>query len=279
MVEGAVTGLQPGPDGVAVTIRTPHGVRQVRAQRVGVAIGGRPSISPEVRRGCPGAVHSDAVIRRTVTGTGRVVVIGGSHSAFSAVRVLLDHGQVDTVTVLHRSPIKVTYDDPDAAAADGCRFGSGRRGSRDRTGLSVRRSSHRLGRALPRDPRRRRAAGHARVVAAGTGPGRLRRPGRRRHRLHRTGERVAAGRVRILRVRPGRRPARRRSTGARRIRDRAGAGRRRDAVTGGEKSFAATIDGVWFYRNVVAPAMVERLTSREKSHRRRSLTMASTQRC
>ncbi len=40
-----------------------------------------------------------------------------------------------------------------------------------------------------------------------------------------------------------------------------GSGRRRDAATGGEPSFTSTIDGVWFYRNVAAPALLERISS------------------
>jgi L-lysine 6-monooxygenase (NADPH-requiring) len=261
LVNGTVTGLRPVPDGVEVTIQTPSGTRSVRAQRVAVAIGGRPWITPELANLRPDAVHSDAVIRRTVTGTGRVVVIGGSHSAFSAVRVLLDHGQVDAVTVVHRSPVRVTYDDPAAAAADGCRFGpddvDAATGRVFRFG-GLRTDSADLYRAIrdgaeprvtltswPPDPD---LIASTELIVAATGY------------TERVSDLLPAGFGSCVfdnagALRAGGRPV----PGIFGIG--LGAGRRRDAETGGEKSFTATIDGVWFYRNVVAPVLVERLTS------------------
>ena len=258
---GTVTGLRPQLDGVDVTIATSGGTRSVRTRRVAVAVGGRPWISPDVAGLRADAVHSDLVIRRRVTGTGRVVVIGGSHSAFSAVRVLLEHGRVDSVTVVHRAPVRVTYDDPAAAEADGCRFGPDDvdplTGRVFRFG-GLRTDSADLYRAIRdgAEPRVRLAPwppdpgliDSADLVVAATG----------------YTERVSE----LLPTRSG--PCAFDHAGVLHSGGRAvpgvfgiglGAGRRRDAATGGEESFTATIDGVWFYRNVVAPALVDRLSS------------------
>ncbi len=114
LVVGAVTSVTPGPAGATVTIATAGGPRSVVARNVVIACGGRAWIPAELARLGGAVVHSDSVIRRHVAARGHVLVVGGSHSAFSAARVLLEGGQVDRVTIAHRSPIRVTY--ADAAA-------------------------------------------------------------------------------------------------------------------------------------------------------------------
>ena len=260
-VAGVVTALRPAPHGTEVTIATHGGPRSVLARQVVIASGGRADVPAEVSRLRADVVHSDAVIRRRIEGRGHVVIVGGSHSAFSAARVLLEQGHVETVTIHHRAPVRVTYSDAAAAAADGCRFGpqdvcpaTGRvfrfgglrtdsaelyRAIRDGAETRVR---------LTRQPVDAERARSADLVVAATGytqrVGSLLPPGTGGCAFDRDGALRVQGRV---------------VTGIFGLG--LGAGRRRDAATGGEPSFTASIDGVWFYRNVVAPPLLERLSS------------------
>lgn len=260
LVVGAVTSVTPGPEGAKVTIATAAGPQSVAARNVVIACGGRAWMPAELS-GLGGAVvHSDAVIRGNVAARGHVLVVGGSHSAFSAARVLLEGGEVDRVTIAHRSPIRVTYADAAAAAADGCRFGP--RDVCPATGRvfrfgGLRNDSAALYRAI-RDGAETRVeltttpvsklVVSADLVVAATGY--AERVGSLLPRgggtctfdtdaaLHQGGRLVAG--VFGLGL---------------------GSGRRRDTATGGEPSFTSTIDGVWFYRNVAAPALLERISS------------------
>jgi hypothetical protein len=54
----------------------------------------------------------------------RGVVVGGSHSALAATRILLDHGgfspdEGGTVSIIHRSPLRATFESPAAARGEG----------------------------------------------------------------------------------------------------------------------------------------------------------------
>ncbi|GAA3559459.1 hypothetical protein GCM10022197_13600 [Microlunatus spumicola] len=268
-VAGRVVALQPGPDGTRVVVETATGrsasVAEHVAERVVVANGGRPHVASEVARLAPGAVHSDAVIgRRVPVPDGPVTVVGGSHSAFSAARVLLDadpgrRRPEGWLTLVHRSPVRVTYPDAAAATRDGCAFGpedvcpqtgrvfrlGGLRGDSAALYRSVRDGEEPRVRLHhgPLAPAHVRGAG---LVVAATGyreavspllPG---RPGRTS--FDPSGALVVDGAPVPGIVGMG-----------------LGAGRHRDAGTGGEASFSGRIDGVWFYRNVVAPALLARL--------------------
>lgn len=260
-IAGAVAGLTPGPDGVEVEVTTDAGPRTVLARQVVIASGGQACVPADIARLRGDVMHSDAVIRRKVAGRGQVLIVGGSHSAFSTAQVLLGQDDVEAVTIHHRAPIRVTYPDPGAAAADGCVFGP--RDICPGTGRvfrfgGLRTDSAELYRAI-RDGAEPRVTltpapidadivRSADLVVAATGyterVGRLLPPGAglctfdRHGALYQNGRAVAG----IYGIGLG-------------------AGRRRDAATGGEPSFTSTIDGVWFYRNVVAPALLERLSS------------------
>jgi hypothetical protein len=260
-VVGVVTGLRPGRNGIEVTVATDTGPRSLLARRVVIASGGRALIPAAIVGLGVDVVHSDAVIRGQVVGEGHVVIVGGSHSAFSAARVLLAQPQVGSVTIHHRAPVRVTYADRSAAAADGCRFGpqdvcpaTGRvfrfgglrtdsaelyRAIRDGAETRVRLTGR------PIDAERARSADLV-VAATGYGPrvGSLLPPGAGPATFDHHGALHVAGRMVAGVFGLG-----------------LGAGHRRDLATGGEPSFCGAIDGVWFYRNVVAPALLERLSA------------------
>lgn len=117
-------------DGVVVT--TGSG-RELGARRAVLATGGRPLggyADAEVVPGLELAPHRDKVrhssslidARHTPPAVrGKAVVVGGSHSAWSAVDLLLA-GEADEVTVIHRTGLRLFYDGADAARADGYAF-------------------------------------------------------------------------------------------------------------------------------------------------------------
>ncbi|RPF29770.1 hypothetical protein EDD96_6313 [Streptomyces sp. Ag109_G2-6] len=117
-------------DGVAVT--TGAGL-ELTARRAVLATGGRPLGGYADAEVVPGlelapyrdkVCHSSSLIDARHTppaARGKAVVVGGSHSAWSAVDLLLAGG-TDTVTVVHRTGLRLFYDGADAARADGYPF-------------------------------------------------------------------------------------------------------------------------------------------------------------
>lgn len=116
-------------DGVVVT--TGSG-RELAARRAVIATGGRPLTGYADARIVPGldlaphrhkVVHSASFVdaRRTLPeGRGKAVVVGGSHSAWSVVDLL--EPRAESVTVIHRTGLRLFYDGADAARADGYAF-------------------------------------------------------------------------------------------------------------------------------------------------------------
>lgn len=179
--------------GGGVTVKT--GNVALRAERVVIAMGGRPSPVPDIggnvchadlllddRKGLPEALE------RGIAETGEAVVIGGSHSAWSAAWLLLRHPSRPRVTVLYRTPPRFGYRSVRAAAAAGYAFDPDldvcpRTGMVNRHG-GLRADAHALAhaalakqvavRVIPRDDRERaqraleRAGGI--VAAVGYGP-------------------------------------------------------------------------------------------------------------
>ncbi|MEY9877493.1 hypothetical protein ABH931_007017 [Streptacidiphilus sp. MAP12-33] len=107
----------------------------VRADRAALVMGGMPlhvegavEVAPGlmVDRSDPRVCHAHEMIAgaRPLPESGRVVVLGGSHSAWSVVRQLTrGSSQPDReVTVLHRTPIRLYYPSAQAAHADGYPF-------------------------------------------------------------------------------------------------------------------------------------------------------------
>ena len=129
VVPDRVTGIDLGDDGVRVT--TGAG-RRFTARRTVIATGGRPlgdfagaeivpglSLAPYRDR----VWHSEAFIdarRKAPALHGRVVVVGGSHSAWSAAHLLL--AEAGGITLIHRTGIRLFYHGADQARADGYAF-------------------------------------------------------------------------------------------------------------------------------------------------------------
>lgn len=101
------------PDG-GVTVRADG--RELTAERVVLAMGGRPLQVPyasartchadlllDDRKGLPKALE------RGIAETGEAVIVGGSHSAWSAAWLLLRHPARPRVTLLHRTPPRLFY--------------------------------------------------------------------------------------------------------------------------------------------------------------------------
>ena len=136
--EGALVTLEPeaGP-----------GPYTVSARRVVLALGGCPPrrmLDVEVVPGVPLRAHADRVVHSSqiverddaaierLAALGRapsVVVVGGGHSAWSVAWVLLREPSVcgrlggeARVQILHRSPVRLYYQSPAHASADGYRF-------------------------------------------------------------------------------------------------------------------------------------------------------------
>lgn len=261
-----------------VLVRSASSWRVLEADRIVVATGGRPHLPSWAGRD---TVHSDLLLRgrsglECRKGRARpVVVVGGSHSAFSCVRYLLDHGwgepgDAGTIRVLHRSPIRVTYPDVEAARRDGAsfdeldvcpqtgrvfRFG-GLRGDAAELWTRVRRREEPRVTVQQVSPRQlRRAVADAALVIAATG--------------------YAPAIPELLGARAGGSPprARWRFDSRGRLRDEQrrvvpgilgiglGAGRTRDVTAGGEPSFQGKVDGVWFYQNVGSRHLLDQLAA------------------
>ncbi|MDN5790583.1 MAG: hypothetical protein L0H25_06935 [Micrococcales bacterium] len=221
----------------------------------------------------PGGVlrHSDDVLRpgglaRLLRGLPsvdpRVTIVGGSHSAFAVAGVLLRsevNWEPAAITIRHRSPIRVTYQDiasarrgrPAVRADQICprtgivnRFGGLRSDAADlyqriRSGDERRvLLSHIASRPLVD------LVGPTDVVVAATGyvsAVQSLLPGARWDSCGRLRQAAGGASRRVLGLGLG-------------------TGRRRDAHTGGEPAFTGSIDGVWFYQNVVAPRLLELIT-------------------
>jgi hypothetical protein len=111
--------------GVTVTA----GSLELRAERAVIAMGGRPLPVPDAgantchadlllddRKGLPEALE------RGIAETGEAVVIGGSHSAWSAAWLLLRHPARPRVTVLYRAPPRFFFWNVRAATEAGYDF-------------------------------------------------------------------------------------------------------------------------------------------------------------
>lgn len=124
------------------------GGRSLSARNVVMALGGRQDLSLLLRTELlPGVRLSDVSLGKILPSgrlltpgglaeageilarakSGRTIIIGGAHSAFSAAWALL-HALPDApfaerdLTILHRREPRVTYDNPEAARADDYRF-------------------------------------------------------------------------------------------------------------------------------------------------------------
>nr|MDT0659378.1 hypothetical protein [Micromonospora sp. DSM 115978] len=140
---GVAVRATPGGGGPALTLT---------ADRALLAMGGRPDRDPTgfgpdlagpLRRAADRTVHADEILDRTrpvpaailraVRETGRVTVVGSSHSAWSVAWLLqrgefddgLDGGPADPgaeVRLLGRHPVRLYYTSPAEASADGYGF-------------------------------------------------------------------------------------------------------------------------------------------------------------
>ncbi|MDQ2782348.1 MAG: NAD(P)/FAD-dependent oxidoreductase [Actinomycetota bacterium] len=258
-----VTGLRStSADGALVELATTGGT--ILADEVLLALGGRPW-APSIARPVEAlALHSNialqapgmASVLHTLSGREpRVTIVGGAHSAFAVAGLLLRlplAWSAGSITVLHRRPVVVTYPDTEAARADGVdvrvdcvcpdtgivhRFGGLRadsaalfrrvRDGDDQRVHLVRVDSRELHTSDP-------------VVIAATGYR------SRVSDLVRGSTWDGTGRLsdRWGRLFPGVR-----GMGL-------GTARPHLGSTGGEPEFTGSVDGVWFYRNVVAPNLV-----------------------
>ena len=139
IVKGQVTSIAPRGAAYSIVVATNEGSYNLKAANVVIAIGGRPwlpvILRAEREKGSH-LLHSDAVLRRDSRYIGcldalprkpRILVIGGSHSAFAATRTLLTEPisrgwQAGTVGLVHRHPIRVTYPDVTSAIGAGASF-------------------------------------------------------------------------------------------------------------------------------------------------------------
>lgn len=117
--------------GGGVTVRA--GGLELTAERAVIAMGGRPLPTPYASaKTC----HADLLLddrkglpdelQRGIAETREVVVVGGSHSAWSTAWLLLRHPARPRVTVLHRTPPRLFYWSVDAARKAGYDFDSKR---------------------------------------------------------------------------------------------------------------------------------------------------------
>jgi hypothetical protein len=113
--------------GGGLTVRA--GSAELRAERAVIAMGGRPLPIPDANaKTC----HADLLLddrkglpeelEQGIAETREAVVIGGSHSAWSAAWLLLRHPARPRVTVLHRAPPRFFYWNIRAAAEAGYSF-------------------------------------------------------------------------------------------------------------------------------------------------------------
>lgn len=261
------------PAGNGVTLRA-AGRSPLQASRAILAVGGRPRIPPGLPSRGKLLLHSEHVLRqdgyravlaRLAAGVPRVTIIGGSHSAFAVAGLLLRAPlgwAPGAITIAHRSPVLLTYPHRAAARADGVpvaddqvcpatgivhRFG-GLRADAAVLYRRVRDGDEPRIRLVPVPAGWAWSADVARddpVTVAATGYGS-----------------AASG---LLDGGDGR------WDGAGRLRAATGdivphvyglglgTECRRDRGTGGEPAFTGTIDGVWFYQNVVAPGLLSRV--------------------
>lgn len=129
VVPARVTGIRLRGSGVEVTTSLGH---ELTAGRAVIATGGRPPADfagAEIVPGLSLAPHRDRVWhsesfidarKARPEAHGKAVVVGGSHSAWSVVDLLLP--EVDEITVIHRSGIRLFYNSAEQARADGYTF-------------------------------------------------------------------------------------------------------------------------------------------------------------
>jgi hypothetical protein len=260
-----VTSVRPAPGGLEITTAE-VGAEPIRARRAVLAVGGTPHLPDQLRRLVPAdrLVHADTVLRapedevlsmaRSGRRPARVLVVGGSHSAFAVLRRLLAVGDAQgpaaQIVLAHRSPLRITYDCPAAARAAGAGFTpadvcpktqrvfrfSGLRWEAAALLREVRRDQHptvRIQDVGGDQDALARAAASADLVVAATGyvsaaSGLL-------------GADLTARQAPVFTIGL--------STHRRQPRD------------GGEASFSGYVDGVWFYHQVLAPRLVEAVSA------------------
>lgn len=279
-----VVGMAPDPDGVWLSLRGNGGVRRRRASTLVLGIGGAPRFPPDIRPDPAVDRHSDVVLRdpglrvllsRLDPQRPQVSIVGGSHSAFAVARRLLrtDVPWADgSIRILHRSPILMTYADVEAARADGQSVGAD--DICPATGLV-----HRFG-GLRTDAaalyRRVRSGAEPRVdlVAMNAqSAGALGPPDGEEQRVWATGydspvqSLLSADNDRQVSARPAAtwdgagRLVINGQVSSRVFGMGLGTARPRSERTGGEPAFTGSIDGVWFYQRVVAPQLLDLLTT------------------
>jgi hypothetical protein len=108
--------------------------RTLRAERAVIATGGRPFADHRATEIVPGLTlsgpagrvhHSECFIdvrRPTPPVRGKVVIVGGSHSAWSVADLLVHQHRADDITVVHRSAIRLYYGTAEQAHGDGYTF-------------------------------------------------------------------------------------------------------------------------------------------------------------
>ncbi len=280
-----VTRLATTADGFELGLETPDGANRVRCRAVVLATGGRPRMPKGLVPPTSGRMlHSESALSMSQadltrfaadSGTSEVVIVGGSHSAFSvADRLLrLDEAKTladDAITLVHRSPIKVSYADRAAADADGFVYDESDvcpvTGRVFRFG-GLRSASAELWRRW-RDGRERRL----RLVDLGVIGGGERRWDHAERLVAATGYEAAAGALvpQLFAPAPdGNRHPRIDAKG--RYLDAhghvipglygigLGSAVTRGPASGGEPSYAGPVDGLWYYQNVVAAEVVRSL--------------------
>ncbi|RZT14397.1 NADPH-dependent L-lysine 6-monooxygenase-like protein [Mycobacterium sp. BK558] len=272
--------------GFRARVETASGSFELQARDVVLAVGGRPWIPPslaDVVGSGRDLVHSDALLRgrplptANPTEARQVAIVGGAHSAFASAISLLandpEHRLRDgAIRVVHRAPIRMTYPDIAAAVADGAAINERDvcpRTKRVHRFGGLRGESARLWqRARDGDERRvelvhvhnlattAQLCRDADLIIAATGyvnasielvpelfdprEGRYDQDAKPRPRIDKVGQFID---------RSGRLVDGLYCVGL-------GAGHRRVPQSGGEPSFTGSVDGVWFYQTIVAPAVV-----------------------
>lgn len=270
--------------GHRVVADTADGLHEIFARNVVLGLGGRPwapsTLTVALTAAGHNVAHSDDVLRGSlpkIAEAQSISIIGGSHSAFACAGALLardaDHQLGDgTIRVLHRGPIRMTYPDVAAAFADGAAVTEGDvcpLTSRVHRFAGLRGESARLWK-LARDGRDRRIElirTDDPVTAAGLRGGSdvvITATGYVNRAIDLVGElfeKESLCSADDIKPRPRLDRMGRLVDGSGRTVDGLycvglGAGHRRPAGSGGESSFGGSVDGVWYYRHVVGPAVV-----------------------
>lgn len=268
--------LREGGDGAVVTALAEDGSSlEFLADRVVLAMGGTPLPGYATQELTPGlslgayadrVCHSESLVDRrkdmparlvdAVARDGRVVIVGGAHSAWSVAGLLLrspelvGRTEAPEITVLHRTPVQLFYLSTAEAEADG----------------------------YPFDPVTDVCADSGRVNRFGglRGPARLPEllaedGGGLTARVEGTGTVVTEDALLVLA--DG-------STDERLLAYGLGAGLRISGATGGEPGYTRRADGVWLYQNGIGDIVLDHLPALRGDVRRHahSTTIEVTQR-